>query len=183
MLRLFCTFPYSGLFSAAQIISSICKEPNKAVEIQTRFDRAKMAADTVKGSFTDCIAFYNKTLHEKEVYAERLLDEFQRAIDEKQFCVYFQPKYNIRSEKPVLCGAEALVRWIHPELGVISPGIFIPLFENNGLVRKLDFYVWRETVSQIAQWKKQYGSTVPVSVNVSRIDMLDPDLVETLWAL
>ena len=142
-----------------------------------------MAADTVKGSFTDCIAFYNKTLHEKEVYAERLLDEFQRAIDEKQFCVYFQPKYNIRSEKPVLCGAEALVRWIHPELGVISPGIFIPLFENNGLVRKLDFYVWRETVSQIAQWKKQYGSTVPVSVNVSRIDMLDPDLVETLCGL
>jgi len=161
----------------------VCSETDKSVEMQTRFDRAKIAADTVRGSFTDCIAFYDNALHEKEVYAERLLYEFQTAIDEKQFSVYFQPKYYIRPEKPVLCGAEALVRWIHPDLGVISPGIFIPLFEDNGLIRMLDRYVWRETVMQIAEWKKKYGCTVPVSVNVSRIDMLDPDLIETLREL
>ena len=161
----------------------VCSEADKSVEMQMRFDRAKIAADTVRGSFTDCIAFYDNALHEKEVYAERLLDEFHAAIDGKQFSVYFQPKYDVRSEKPILCGAEALVRWIHPELGVISPGIFIPLFENNGLIRMLDGYVWREAVIQIAEWKKKYGCTVPVSVNVSRIDMLDPDLVETLCEL
>ena len=161
----------------------VCSETDKSVEMQTRFDRAKIAADTVRGSFTDCIAFYDNAMHEKEVYAERLLDEFQAAIDEKQFSVYFQPKYDVRPEKPVLCGAEALVRWIHPELGIISPGIFIPLFENNGLIRMLDRYVWRETVVQIAEWKKKYGRTVPVSVNVSRVDMLDPDLVEILCEL
>ncbi len=158
----------------------VCSESDRSVEIQNRFDRAKIAADTVRGSFTDCIAFYDNALHEKEVFAERLLDEFPAAIDGKQFSVYFQPKYDIRPEKPVLCGAEALVRWIHPELGVISPGIFIPLFENNGLIRILDQYVWRETVIQIARWKKKYGRTIPVSVNVSRIDMLDPDLVDFL---
>ena len=161
----------------------VCSEADKSVEMQTRFDRAKIAADTVRGSFTDCIAFYDNALHEKEVYAERLLDEFQAAIDGKQFLVYFQPKYDVRPDKPVLCGAEALVRWIHPELGVISPGIFIPLFENNGLIRILDRYVWRETALQIAAWKKKYGRSIPVSVNVSRIDMLDPDLVETLCEL
>ena len=161
----------------------VCSETDKSVEMQTRFDRAKIAADTVRGSFTDCIAFYDNAMHEKEVYAERLLDEFQAAIDDKQFSVYFQPKYDVRPEKPVLCGAEALVRWIHPELGIISPGIFIPLFENNGLIRMLDRYVWRETVVQIAEWKKKYGRTVPVSVNVSRVDMLDPDLVEILCEL
>ncbi|MBP5350109.1 MAG: EAL domain-containing protein [Clostridia bacterium] len=158
----------------------VSAETEKTVEMQTRFDRAKIAADTVRGSFTDCIAFYDNAMHEKEIYDERLLDEFPRAIAEKQFAVYFQPKFDVRPDTPVLCGSEALVRWIHPELGMISPGVFIPLFENNGLIRMLDRYVWRETVSQIAAWKKQFGRTVPVSVNVSRIDMLDPDLVETL---
>lgn len=158
----------------------VCAEAEKSVEMQTRFDRAKIAADTVRGSFTECIAFYDNAMHEKEIYAERLLDEFRAAIDGKQFAVYFQPKFDVRPETPVLCGAEALVRWIHPELGMISPGVFIPLFENNGLIRILDRYVWRETVRHIAEWKKKYGSTVPVSVNVSRIDMLDPDLVGTL---
>ncbi|MEG9430353.1 MAG: plasmid recombination protein [Christensenellaceae bacterium] len=137
----------------------VCSETDKSVEMQTRFDRAKIAADTVRGSFTDCIAFYDNAMHEKEIYAERLLDEFQTAIDEKQFSVYFQPKYDVRPENPILCGAEALVRWNHPELGVISPGIFIPLFESNGLIRILDLYVWRETVIQIAEWKKKYGDT------------------------
>ena len=158
----------------------VSAETDKSVELQTRFDRAKIAADTVRGSFTDCIAFYDNAMHEKEIYAERLLDEFDAAIDGKQFAVYFQPKYDVRPDTPILCGAEALVRWIHPELGMISPGVFIPLFENNGLIRILDRYVWRETVRHVAEWKKQYGSTVPVSVNVSRIDMLDPDLVGTL---
>ena len=158
----------------------VSAEAEKSVEMQTRFDRAKIAADTVRGSFTECIAFYDNAMHEKEIYAERLLDEFRAAIDGKQFAVYFQPKFDVRPETPVLCGAEALVRWIHPELGMISPGVFIPLFENNGLIRILDRYVWRETVRHIAEWKKKYGSTVPVSVNVSRIDMLDPDLVGTL---
>lgn len=161
----------------------VYSDTDKSVEMQTRFDRAKIAADTVRGSFTDFIAFYDNALHEKEVYAERLLDEFPAAIEGKQFAVYFQPKYDIRPEIPVLCGAEALVRWIHPELGMISPGIFIPLFESNGLVRKLDQYVWKEAARQVAQWKKKYGRTVPVSVNVSRIDTLDPDLVETLCGL
>ncbi len=158
----------------------VCAGADKSVEMQTRFDRAKIAADTVRGSFTDCVAFYDNAMHEKEIYAERLLDEFQAAIDGKQFSVYFQPKFDVRPEKPILSGAEALVRWIHPELGVISPGVFIPLFENNGLIRMLDHYVWQETVERIGEWKRKFGCTVPVSVNVSRVDMLDPDLVETL---
>ena len=161
----------------------VYSKTDKSIELQMRFDRAKIAADTVRGSFTDSVAFYDNALHEKRVYAERLLDEFQTAIDEKQFSVYFQPKFDIRPEKPVLCGAEALVRWIHPDLGFISPGIFIPLFENNGLIRMLDRYVWQETAAKIAEWKKKYGRVVPVSVNVSRVDMLDPDLVDTFKEL
>jgi EAL domain-containing protein (putative c-di-GMP-specific phosphodiesterase class I) len=90
--------------------------------------------------------------------------------------VYFQPKYDIRPEVPVLASAEALVRWNHPELGLISPGVFIPLLENNGLILELDEYVWRHTAAQIHQWKERFGFSIPVSVNVSRIDMLTPNL-------
>ncbi len=156
---------------------------DKTLDMERRFDRAKMAADSIRNSFNASVAFYDNHLHEKEIFEARLLEEFQEALDRKQFVVYYQPKYDIRPDKPVLHGAEALVRWNHPELGIVSPGVFIPLFESNGLIRELDRYVWREAASQLKGWKARFGSTVPVSVNVSRIDMLEPDLADTLRKL
>jgi len=86
----------------------------------------------------------------------------------------------VRPDTPLLSSAEALVRWVHPELGMISPGVFIPLFEDNGLIQRLDTYVWQEAARQISDWKERLGYAVPVSVNVSRIDMYDPKLPEKL---
>ena len=156
---------------------------DKDLDIERRFDRAKMACDTVKNSFVKSIGIYDSALHDKEMYAEQLVEDFHKAIEEKQFVVYYQPKFDIRPDIPVLASAEALVRWQHPELGMISPGVFIPLFENNGMIRELDSYVWREAAEKIREWKDRLGFTVPVSVNVSRIDMYDPDLIEKLCAL
>ena len=156
---------------------------DKTLEIERRFDRAKMAADTVRNSFTRTIGVYDNTMHERELYAEQLIDDFQSAIAEKQFQVYFQPKFDVRLKTPALSSAEALVRWKHPRLGMISPGVFIPLFEDNGLIQELDGYVWRETVAQIREWKERLGFCVPISVNVSRIDMYDPDLLDRFSAL
>ena len=152
---------------------------DKTIDIERRFDRAKNAADTVKNSFTKSIAIYDSTLHESELYDEQLIEGFHDAIEQKQFKVFYQPKFNIQSETPVLASAEALVRWIHPEMGMISPGRFIPLFENNGLIQQLDLYVWKEAAAQIRKWKKELGVSIPVSVNVSRVDMYDPNLVST----
>ena len=156
---------------------------DKNLEVQRRFDRAKMAADTVQGSFTKRIGVYDNTLHEKELYSAQLIENFDTAISERQFSVFFQPKFDIQPEIPVLASAEALVRWKHPKLGMISPGVFIPLFEKNGLIQRLDLYVWRETAARIKEWKERLGFSVPVSVNVSRIDMYDPHLVDTLLAI
>ena len=102
---------------------------DKSIDIERRFDRAKMAADFAKGSFNKTIGLYDDSLHEKQLYAEQLIEAFPVAIREKQFQVYYQPKFDVRPNTPVLTSAEALVRWIHPELGMISPGSFIPLFE------------------------------------------------------
>ncbi len=156
---------------------------DKTIDIERRFDRAKMAADTVKGSFTNNIGIYDNHLHEQQIYAEQLIEDFQTAIEERQFQVFYQPKFDVRPDTPVLAGAEALVRWFHPELGMISPGFFIPLFEENGLIQRLDNYVWEETARQIREWKDRLNYSVPVSVNVSRIDLFDPGLPDKLQGI
>ena len=153
---------------------------DRTVEVEQRFDRAKMAADTVKGTYTRAIGYYDETLHQQQLYAEQLIEDFPAAIAENQFKVYYQPKFDIRPDTPILASAEALVRWFHPTLGMISPGVFIPLFEENGLIQKMDEAVWKETARQIREWKDQLGYSVPISVNVSRIDLFDPDLPDTL---
>ena len=156
---------------------------DKSIDMERRVDRAKMAADTIRGSFARSIGIYDNVLHERQLYAERLIEDFSAAIREKQFKVYYQPKFDVRPDTPILTSAEALVRWMHPELGMISPGVFIPLFEENGLIQRLDTYVWQETARQIRDWKDRLDYAIPVSVNVSRIDMYDPKLPETLQAI
>ena len=153
---------------------------DKQLEVERRFDRAKMAADTVQGSFTKRIGIYDSALRERELYSEQLIGDFAAAVRERQFQIHYQPKFDVQPEIPVLASAEALVRWKHPELGMISPGVFIPLFEDNGLIQQLDMYVWREAACQVKAWKEKFGFVVPVSVNVSRIDMYDPHLVDDL---
>ncbi|MBR2282395.1 MAG: EAL domain-containing protein, partial [Spirochaetales bacterium] len=143
-------------------------------------EKARNACNSLKKSKAETVAVYNDALYEKELLGERLMNEMQKAIEEQQFKVWFQPKFNIRGDKPVLCSAEALVRWKHPELGMVSPGVFIPLFEQNGLIQDLDLYVWRTAACQIAHWKELFGLSIPVSVNVSRIELFDPSLKDKI---
>ena len=161
----------------------IYQNVDKSIDIERRFDRAKMAADQVKDNFTKPIGEYDIKLHDRQIYAEQLIEDFPRAIEEKQFQVYFQPKFDIRPDTPILASAEALVRWVHPTLGMISPGAFILLFEDNGLIQTLDRYVWEKTAKQIKEWKNECGYSVPISVNVSRIDMYEPKLADTLISI
>ncbi len=154
----------------------VYSQVDKSLQIERRFDYAKIAANTVRSGYRKAIGIYDTKMHEAELYRERLLEDFKPSLESSRFVVYFQPKFDIRSDKPILASAEALVRWDHPELGIISPGIFIPLLEDNGLILDLDQFVWRETAARIRDWKDRFGYSVPVSVNVSRIDMLTPDL-------
>lgn len=152
---------------------------DKKLDIRSRFDRAKIAADLIRNNYSVFVSMFDEKLMEKELFAEQLVDEFPKALAEKQFKVFFQPKFNITGDKPVLSSAEALVRWFHPTLGMISPGRFIQLFEEDGLIAQLDEYIWRSAAETIADWKNRLGISVPVSVNLSRAEMYDPALVET----
>ncbi|MBP3783976.1 MAG: EAL domain-containing protein [Butyrivibrio sp.] len=152
-----------------------------SVNLEQRFDRALQASNSVsKNSNHDVVAIYDNNMHEKELYEAKLLNGIEKALLEKQFNVVFQPKYDITGDEPKLCSAEVLVRWKHPELGFVRPDVFIPLFEENGRIKELDRFVWQEAAKQIKRWKDMYGVTMPLSVNVSRVDIFDPDLLDFL---
>ena len=149
------------------------------LDIEQRFERAGLICRNIKNNYTTCFEVYNEEFHNKELYYERLVHDMDNALTEKQFKVFYQPKYSIKGSTPILTSVEALVRWFHPVYGVIPPGEFITLFEDNGLIRKLDKYVWNEAADQIKRWKEE-GLNIPVSVNVSRVDVFNPLLVEIL---
>ena len=152
----------------------VYEDANKDLPIDQRFDMARIAARSVVDSLTENIGIYDAKMKEDELFREQILNEFIPSLNEGRFKIYFQPKFDIRGSFPVLYSAEALVRWDHPTLGMMSPGKFISILEEYGLITRLDRYVWGEAAAQIRRWKDELGYSVPVSVNISRIDMLLP---------
>ena len=155
----------------------------EGTEPVTLFDRARTACGLAKGNYRDPIMIYDEQLRQKEEMDQRLLNDLRPCMENRDFVVYYQPKYDIRCDPPKLASAEALIRWKHPELGMIPPGQFVPLLEGNGLIGIVDNYVWQEAARQVAEWKEKYRFTLPVSVNLSRADVFDPNLVDRLVKL
>jgi diguanylate cyclase (GGDEF)-like protein len=153
------------------------------VEPITLFDRARTACNMVRGDYQNPLMIYDEEMRLREIRNQRLLNDLRPAVEERQFQVYYQPKYDIQCDPPRLASAEALIRWKHPELGMISPGDFIPLFEGNGLIGVVDSFVWREAAAQVAAWRDKYDFLLPVSVNLSRSDVFDPTLIDRLVKL
>lgn len=152
----------------------------EGMEPVQQFDHARTACNMLRGGHTSKIMVFNEEMRNKELRSQRLLNDLRRALDDHEFLVYYQPKFDVKSNPPKICSAEALVRWKHPELGMIPPGDFIPLFEENCKINLLDRYVWRAVAEKLAYWRKKYGVSMPVSVNLSRLDVFDPDLERTI---
>ena len=148
------------------------------VSIEQMCDRALVAADRIKGQYNEHIAVYDDALRGKMLREKAITDSMETALSRGQFIVYFQPKYSLVGNH--MAGAEALVRWIHPEWGFMSPGEFIPLFEKNGFISYLDVYIWEQVCICLKEWKEKGYAFLPVSVNVSRTDFCQMDLVDTL---
>ena len=117
------------------------------VPVEQMCDRALLAADSIKGQYNRHFAVYDDELRNKLLKEKAITDSMENALNEGQFIVYLQPKYSLNEDK--ITGAEALVRWIHPEWGFMSLGKFIPLFEKNGFIPRLDKYIWEQACLQI----------------------------------
>lgn len=149
---------------------------DRQMPVEECFSRAEHACQTIRNNYTKTVAIYDAEMFRKEAFSQTLLENFDDALAHGHFQVWYQPQYDIRGETPVLSAAEALVRWVHPKFGMIRPDNFIPLFEANGLIARLDRLVWHAAATQIRQWRDEFGHTLPVSVNVSRINTRDPRL-------
>lgn len=147
-----------------------------SIEVALMCDRAFLALKTIKDNYTRTIAFYDDTMRLSLIEKQQLVNEMNQALDGAQFTIYLQPQYNYLTG--ALHGAEALVRWIHPEKGIIPPGKFIPLFEQNGFITHLDKFVWEEACRYQRKWLNMGIGICPISVNVSRTDICSMNVAE-----
>lgn len=162
--------PYFGICSV-----------NSETSLDTLLDWSGMALNTIKGSNLTNYAFYDNVMREQLLAESNIETEMASALKSGQFSVFLQPKCDIGTSEVI--GAEALVRWIHPEKGIIPPDLFIPLFEKNGFIIKLDEYVWEETCKIICRWKEQGYPLIPISVNVSRMHIFLPEFCNKITSL
>lgn len=155
--------------------------PDNSIRPDILFDRATLAAKTCKGSYIQLYSWYDDSMEQQLKQDQNIANEMTKALEEGQFVPYFQPKYDLRTNK--IAGAEALIRWKHPEKGLIPPASFIPIFERNGFVSKVDYYMWENVCKTIHEWIEDGKTILPISINVSRIDLYNPLLVDTFCNL
>lgn len=137
-------------------------------------DRAFIAVESTKGLYQKNYAWYNEEMRHHLIQEQELMNGAEAAINQREFIVYIQPKCNMATGRVI--GGEALVRWQHPQKGMIAPYRFISLFEKTGFIKKLDQFVWEEVVKFLSQRYQKHENIVPISVNVSRIDLLEFDV-------
>ncbi|HPE38923.1 MAG TPA: EAL domain-containing protein [Bacillota bacterium] len=171
-------YPYNFEISPSFGIYQI-KKRELPVEIMS--DRAALALRSVKGNFVRLYAYYDDNMRADLVREQEIVNEMRSALESGKFCIYLQPQFNHATGK--LFGAEALVRWNHPTKGLISPGSFIPIFEKNGFITQLDEYIWECACVQISEWLKADKMPVPISVNISRLDLYNTNLITVLEGL
>lgn len=143
-------------------------------------DRAIMAIKTIKDDVSNRISYYDKELRETALKEQGIISQFHDALEGGQFCFYIQPQI---SSDGVVRGGEALVRWIHPERGMISPGEFIELFERTGLISELDRYIWEKACIQLRDWRRQGHADFYLSVNISPRDFYYMDIYKVFTGL
>ena len=158
----------------------IYKITNRDVAIRLMCDRARLAKKDIKGNMLTNFAIYDDRIRLMQRKLSQMESEMQTALENHEFVMYLQPKIDLKTEK--ICGAEALVRWVHPTGGLRLPGEFLPYFESNGFIKKLDEYMW-ETAAEYLSRLKENDISVPISVNISRYHIGNTDLINTLLGL
>lgn len=144
-----------------------------SLTIQRCCDRVILALETIKDEYGQNVAYFDESLENQILDKHIIVDHMEEALTKQQFQVYYQPKNDAGTGRIV--GAEALVRWIHPEYGFMNPGQFIPIFEEKGFITKMDAYVFEQVCRDLKKWKEAGIALVPVSVNISRRDFYEKD--------
>lgn len=141
---------------------------DRGMPVSGMCDRAILAIGNIKHKYGSYFAYYDDSIRVRLLEEERVSEQMEEALQNREFVIYLQPKHDVKNN--CVGGAEALVRWQHPTMGLVPPGVFIPVFERNGFITKVDTYVWEETCRLLRKWKDAGKPLVPISVNISRVD-------------
>ncbi len=150
-------------------------------DIDQLYNNASAAGASISGSDESGIAFFDDKLVDQEKWADYVQERQRPALENEEFLVYYQPKYDPRNDE--IRGAEALVRWQTEDMGLVPPGKFIPIFENNGFITEIDHYMLRHVARDQKRWLDEGRKCVPVSVNVSRAHFIEDDLADQIRAI
>lgn len=175
--KIFADAPVKGF----QVKCGIYPVTDLSLKASDMCDRAKIAVDSIKKKYGQYYAVYNDSMRQKAIREHLLAGRMEEALKNGEFVVYLQPKHC--TDSGAVSGAEALVRWNHPELGFLSPGEFVPLFERSGFIAKLDYFVWSRVCGILSYWIDRGINPIPISVNASRADFVSPELAEKIESL
>ena len=151
-----------------------------SMEVSVMCDRALVAIQRIKDNYQQIVVYYDDKLGKALQNEMTMIGEFDRALEEGQFHIFLQPQVSVDKK---LLGAEALVRWIHPQRGMVPPGEFISLFEKCSYIHRLDRYVWELACRQLSQWKREGRENLHISVNISPKDFYFVNIFETFTGL
>ena len=154
---------------------------DRDISAESMYTRAFMALESIKGDLQKNIAYYHEEIRNKRIFETTTLDEMDRALLNNEFVIFLQPQMDIHSNQTI--SAEALIRWNKPGRGLVSPSEFIPIFENNGMIAKLDYHVWELACRQLHIWKNEGYEERSISVNISAKDFYLADLYESITGL
>lgn len=171
---------YDSTF-ALNLVFGIYKIKDKTLPANIISDRSLVAMESLNGVKDSHYGFYNSSIRQKALLEKELENEMQFALESKNFIVYLQPKFDLANGEIV--GAEALVRWMHSKRGLIPPGNFISIFESNGFITKLDLYMFEETCKLLRKWIDSGKEPIPISVNLSKVHLYNPNIAEDLYSL
>lgn len=151
------------------------------IPVSAMCDRAVLAVKSIKGVYGRDLAGFDDELREHLLQTQQIVENAEEGLDQEQFVVYYQPKHNVITNG--IDGAEAVIRWIHPKMGFMNPMSFIPLFEKNGFIEVLDQFVLNSVCRDLAVWTAAGEPTVPISVNISRVDFSHPGLAQRIMEI
>ena len=154
----------------------VCLVEDTTVPVMKMVDWASLALGTVKGSYLKKYAFYDENLRIQIIIEKAMENDMQESLEKGEFMMYLQPKMDLNLN--VITGAEALIRWKHEKHGMLQPDLFIPLFEKNGFVVELDKFIWEEACKLLHKWKVAGETLIPISVNVSRMNIFRPEFYD-----
>jgi len=168
---------YEG-FNVQCNVGIYLNRPEEQMSASLKIDRANMAQAAIKGNYSKLFNYYTDDMATSLVNEQGITANMVDALEHNQFVLFFQPQFSHITKK--ITGAEALVRWKHPEIGMIPPGVFIPVFEKNNFITDLDMYVFEQACIFLRKCMNQGIPVVPISTNFSRFDVVHPEFIENI---